>query len=126
MNSVKKVPSLRPASLEVGSLIETINEIKRRDLSMSKDDAHIDYISVLDQDDLVKRFSEDLVDMDTRNSLQLRKLYRQIQRQVHCMENDQVANQIIFLKTLKVAKFGHFRRRICLIISNQTLNNDVS
>ena len=57
---------------------------------MSKDDAHIDYISVLDQDDLVRRFSEDIVDLDTRNSLQLRKLYRQIQRQVHCMENDQV------------------------------------
>ena len=59
---------------------------------MSKDDAHIDYISVLDQDDLVRRFSEDLVDLETRNSLQLRKLYRQIQRQVHCMENDQVTN----------------------------------
>ena len=69
---------------------------------MSKDDAHIDYISVLDQDDLVRRFSEDLVDLETRNSLQLRKLYRQIQRQVHCMENDQVTNN-----QLANAMFGH-------------------
>ena len=90
MSSFKEGLSNRPATLEVGSLLETINAIKRRDLSMSKDDAHIDYISVLDQDDLVRRFSEDIVDLDTRNSLQLRKLYRQIQRQVHCMENDQV------------------------------------
>ena len=69
---------------------------------MSKDDAHIDYISVLDQDDLVRRFSEDLVDLETRNSLQLRKLYRQIQRQVHCMENDQVTKN-----QLANAMFGH-------------------
>ena len=65
-------------------MLDTLNEIKRRDSSTTKDDTIIDYTSVLDQDDQRRRFSEKLVDADVKDSLELRKLYRQIQRQVHC------------------------------------------
>ena len=38
-----------------------------------------------------KRFSEEVVDLDLKDSVRLQKLYRQIQRQVHCRDQDKVA-----------------------------------
>jgi len=48
------------------------------------DDIMVDYSSVMDREDKKKRFSEELEDKELKESLKLQKLYRQIQRQVHC------------------------------------------
>ena len=44
----------------------------------------IDYTSMMGREDKMRRFSEDVVDMDLKDSERLKKLYRQIQWQVHC------------------------------------------
>ena len=63
--------------------------------SMSKDDIMVDYSSVLDREDKKKRFSEELEDKELKESLKLQKLYRQIQRQVHCRgEQDEVSDSL--------------------------------
>ena len=77
-------------SLDAKTLLKTINELKRRDSATTRDDSNIDYLSVLGHDDKTRRFSEDLVDVDVKSNLQLRKLYRQIQRQIHCSGVDEV------------------------------------
>ena len=56
------------------------------------DDSKVDYTSLLDLEDRRKRFSEEVVDMDLKDSVQLQKMYRQIQRQVHC--RDQIKESI--------------------------------
>ena len=44
----------------------------------------MDYSSSLTEEDKVLRFSEKLEDLELSESLRLEKLYRKIQRQVHC------------------------------------------
>ena len=61
----------------------------------SVDDARVDYTSLLDGEDRARRFSEDVVDIDLKDSVKLQKLYRQIQRQDHC-QRGKVANCPIF------------------------------
>ena len=82
----------RPAldAKELIATLETIDELRRRDSAVSKDDSRIDYTSVLNIEDKKRRFSEDLVDGDTKSNIQMKKMYRQIQRQVHCDENTEV------------------------------------
>ena len=75
---------------ELIATLETIDELRRRDSAVSKDDSRIDYTSVLNIEDKKRRFSEDLVDCDTKSNIQMKKIYRQIQRQVHCDENTEV------------------------------------
>ena len=53
---------------------------------LSVDDSKVDYTSLLGLEDRRKRFSEEVVDMDLKDSVRLQKMYRQIQRQVHCRE----------------------------------------
>ena len=43
---------------------------------MSVDDINVDYSSILAHEDRVRRWSEDVVDKELRNNLQLSKLYR--------------------------------------------------
>ena len=40
------------------------------------DDSSVDYTSILDQEDMVRRWSEDVVDIELRDSVRLNKLYR--------------------------------------------------
>ena len=82
----------RPAldAKELIATLETIDELRRRDSAVSKDDSRIDYTSVLNIEDKKRRFSEDLVDCETKSNIQMKKIYRQIQRQVHCDENTEV------------------------------------
>ena len=54
----------------------------------SMDDSNIDYMSILGLEDKKRRFSEDVVDMDLKDSERIKKLYRQIQRQVHCSQEN--------------------------------------
>ena len=75
---------------ELIATLEIIEEFRRRDSAVSKDDSRIDYTSVLNMEDKKRRFSEDLVDCDTKSNIQMKKIYRQIQRQVHCDENTEV------------------------------------
>ena len=52
------------------------------------DDISIDYMSILCSEDKKRRFSEEVVDMDLKDTLRLQKMYRQIQRHVHCHQNN--------------------------------------
>ena len=60
------------------------------------DDTMIDYTSMMGLEDKRRRFSEDVVDMDLKDSERIKKLYRQIQRQVHCSQDIKEA-QTVFL-----------------------------
>lgn len=59
-----------------------------RTRAFSMDDSSVDYTSILDQEDMVRRWSEDVVDLELRDSVRLNKLYRQLQRQVYCRNRD--------------------------------------
>ena len=48
----------------------------------------VDYSSVLGREDKRKRFSEELEDTELKDSLELQKLYRKIQRQVHYVQEE--------------------------------------
>ena len=48
------------------------------------DDARVDYDSLLDSDQRRSRFSEELLDVELRESVRLGKMYRQLQRQINC------------------------------------------
>ena len=48
------------------------------------DDARVDYDSLLDSDQRRSRFSEQLLDMELRESVRLGKMYRELQRQINC------------------------------------------
>ena len=78
---VSPLPATSP--LDARALISTVNEMKRRSSSITMDDTKIDYTSMLGMEDKRRRFSEDVVDMDLKDSVRLKKMYRQIQRQVH-------------------------------------------
>ena len=56
--------------------------------ALSIDDSRVNYTSMLGLEDRKKRFSEEVVDLDLKDSVRLQKLYRQIQRQVHCREKE--------------------------------------
>ena len=53
------------------------------------DDARVDYDSLLDSDQRRSRFSEQLLDMELRESVRLGKMYRQLQRQINCRSIEQ-------------------------------------
>ena len=74
--------------------LHTIDELRRRS-AFSKDDSRIDYTSVLNIEDKERRFSEDLVDCDIKSNIQMKKLYRQIQRQVHCDDSTEVGFRLV-------------------------------
>ena len=75
-----------PYSHEANTIFSTVNEKKRRSSSITMDDTMIDYSSMMGLEDKKRRFSEDVVDMDLKDSERVKKLYRQIQRQVHCSQ----------------------------------------
>ena len=66
----------------------------------SIDDSRVDYTSLLGLEDRRKRFSEEVVDLDLKDSVRLQKLYRQIQRQVHCGEKVTVSRVYVIVTTL--------------------------
>ena len=92
--SFASAPTLRNCldARELQATLQTIDELRRRDWAISKDDSRIDYTSVLNMEDKKRRFSEDLVDFDVKSNIQMKKLYRQVQRQVHCDDNTEVCN----------------------------------
>ena len=55
--------------------------------SSSFDDSNVDYTSLLGLEDRKRRFSEVVVDMELKDSVRLQKMYRQIQREVHCRQS---------------------------------------
>ena len=55
--------------------------------SYSMDDSNVDYVSILGLEERKRRFSEDVVDMELMDSVRLQKMYRQLQRHVHCHQN---------------------------------------
>ena len=50
----------------------------------------MDYTSLLGLEDRRKRFSEELLDTELRDSVQLQKMYRELQRQINCWDRSKV------------------------------------
>ena len=73
-------------SILEASLVADCNSAKKAQ-TYSMDDSNIDYMSILGLEDKKRRFSEDVVDMDLKDTVRLQKMYRQIQRHVHCHQN---------------------------------------
>ena len=86
-----------PSSLEANTIFSTVNETKRRSSSITMDDNMIDYTSMMGLEDKRRRFSEDVVDMDLKDSERLKKFYRQMQRQVHCGQGSKEALTVFLL-----------------------------
>ena len=61
-----------------------LSPAKNSGRSYSFDDSKVDYLSILGLEDKKRRFSEDVVDMELKDSVKLKKIFRQIQRDVHC------------------------------------------
>ena len=55
---------------------------------MIMDDTSVDYSSLMGKEDRKRRYSEAVVDMNTKENVLVQKLYRQIQRQVYCKQED--------------------------------------
>ena len=72
----------------------SVSQEKKRSFSITMDDTKIDYTSMLGQEDKRRRFSEDVVDIETKDSIRLQKLYRQIQRQVNCNQESEDSNRM--------------------------------
>ena len=85
-------PSPTTSLMDAAPLAAAVNKKKQRSYSM--DDSKVDYTSLLGLEDRRRRFSEDVVDIDTKNSVMLQKLYRQIQRQVHCDQDSEASMQL--------------------------------
>ena len=73
-------------SILEASLVTNCNSAKKAQ-TYSMDDSNIDYMSILGLEDKKRRFSEEVVDMDMKDTVRLQKMYRQIQRHVHCHQN---------------------------------------
>ena len=65
-------PSPATSLMDAGALAAAVNEKQR---SYSMDDSKVDYTNMLGLEDKRRRFSEDVVDIDTKNSVMLQKLY---------------------------------------------------
>ena len=78
------------SALEAQTTTSSVPNVKARPNSMSIDDSTVDYMSILGMEDRRKRFSEEVEDGDLKQSVLLQKVYRQIQRQVHCSEQEKV------------------------------------
>ena len=76
--------------LEAKNISSSVPNVKGRPNSLSTDDSTVDYNSMLGIEDRRKRFSEEVEDGDLKQSVLLQKVYRQIQRQVHCSEQEKV------------------------------------
>ena len=61
---------------------------KLRSSTMTMDDTKVDYTSLMGLEDRRRRFSEDVVDVVTKENVNMQKLYRQIQRQVYCRQDN--------------------------------------
>jgi hypothetical protein len=59
----RKVLRAHPINLLAAA---TVNETRRRSSSISMDDTMIDYTSMMGLEDMRRRFSEDVVNMDPR------------------------------------------------------------
>ena len=77
--------------------------------SRTVDDTNIDYVSLMGREEAKKRFSEDVVDTELRDSIRLQKMFRQIQREVRGMQVHKV-EQETNLNLLTT----HIRRRSCI------------
>ena len=88
------------SGLEANTVFSTVNETRRRSSSISMDDTMIDYTSMMELEDKRRRFSEDVVDMDLKESERLKKLYRQFQRQVHCRQGSKEALTVFILNLI--------------------------
>ena len=62
-------------------------------VASAEDDIRVDYMSMLDTEEKRQRFSEEVQDMDLKDSLRLQKKFRQLQRQAYCGPRKKVSNE---------------------------------
>ena len=72
-----------PSALDANTLHLTVNKLKMRSSSITI----IDYTSIMGLEDRKRRFSNNVPDMELRDRERLKKLYRQIQKQVQCRQD---------------------------------------
>ena len=82
------------APVQARTVVTYLPTFTASSLSLSVDDSKVDYTSMLDLEDRRKRFSEEVVDKDLKDSVRLQKMYRQIQRQVHCRDQNKARNSV--------------------------------
>ena len=101
---------LAQANVESHKLVlSSASTMRQNQPSRTVDDAQIDYLSLMGREEAKKRFSEDVVDTELRDSIRLQKMFRQIQRQARGMQNDKVEDDTkLFFLTI------HIRRRSCI------------
>ena len=61
--------------------------VVQKERSYSLDDSTVDYMSMMDQEDRKRRFSEDVVERELKDTVRLQKMYRQLQRHVSSHQN---------------------------------------
>ena len=71
----------------ISSPVEATLSLTFKPRSYSIDDSKVDYMSLLGSEDRKRRFSEVVIDTELKDSMRLQKLYRKMQRQVHCQQN---------------------------------------
>ena len=84
-NQTLHVRHIRMTDTEFSSKASIVINPHARSYSM--DDSNVDYMSILGLEDRKRRFSEDVVDVELMDSVRLQKMYRQLQRHVHCHQN---------------------------------------
>ena len=102
--------SLSSSSLSVMSVALPVTKVFPQDelssissrSSVCFDDSMVDYLSMLGREDRQRRFSEDVVDTGVKDTVRLKKLYRQLQRQVHCNQISHQAVPNLFIKHLNL------------------------
>jgi hypothetical protein len=83
---VSLITSPLTSPLEARTIISSVPTFKASSSTVSADD----YMSMLGLEDRRRRLSEEVEDADLKESVHLQKLYRQVQRQVHCREHMEV------------------------------------
>ena len=85
--TVPPVTLMRKHSTQAKLVFKPASNKEHRPSSMTVDDTKIDYTSLLGTEERKMRFSEDMVDMDLKDSIKLQKMYKQIQRQIRCNQD---------------------------------------
>ena len=89
---------------------------------LSADDSKVDYTSLLGMEDRRKRFSEEIDDKNLKETIRIKKMYRDLQRQVHCKESSKesshtnsivVRNMYVFFVYERIILFLQNINRTC-------------
>ena len=84
---------------------------------LSADDSKVDYTSLLGMEDRRKRFSEEVDDKNLKETIRIKKMYRDLQRQVNCKESSKESSHTNSILVRKMYVFFVYER-IILFLDN--------